>query len=665
MAENDPRQIDVNLSIGDKSELTAFIQEMKALRETMAKQQGEGGLPTGHQQVSSGPSAGASRAAYQPMASPQDLMASPQQAAQNWSSLGQPSRGPMWRALSGSGFSPDVTGSSSREDMELGQGGGASRPGAGGPGGGSSGIDPKASWWQNRIQGSLNDPIQMPRFGEFTAQDTLNMLANVTGRGSQMGALQGSGGPSIAANALGGASGLLNIAQGYSPYIARAQQALGVNFAPQALQSQGQSLGLRRTSGADVNLPFGLGGFQIPGSQFFGQAGGTMAQQNIRSLGAGIQPGISVMESQEFQDALNELGWTNQDVVGNLSDTYTKLKSDMGQTLPSASVTASMMDQSIRYGNTPFSDLEDTFRNMDQAAQAANMKLDEFAQGLDQAGNYLQGKGLSYNQGVQAATNISSLTDMPPEIVQQVMDAPLWQSTALGRYGVLPEAQGAIAQNPQAFMGTTMRTINQMMGAYKGAFQNVNVPVKLGGQVVGQDQISSRMQAMSMVAPQLGMTPDQMNDFMRRGKQMQQQSTVSSLTQLYGRDVERFGAGKIPSDSASAVTWTELKKSLEQKQSGFGPDFINRLQGMNPSDRVNAIQDKIKSFRHTQDPNRVSLDLTPRAAQLVRELKHPSRHDENQGNSPRNEGSGSAGKLFGMNLPDVSIPTPSISDIHW
>jgi hypothetical protein len=245
------------------------------------------------------------------------------------------------------------------------------------------------------------------------------------------------------------------------------------------------------------------------------------------------------------------------------------------------------------------------------------------------------------------------------------MDAPLWQSTALGRYGVLPEAQGAIAQNPQAFMGTTMRTINQMMGAYKGAFQNVNVPVKLGGQVVGQDQISSRMQAMSMVAPQLGMTPDQMNDFMRRGKQMQQQSTVSSLTQLYGRDVERFGAGKIPSDSASAVTWTELKKSLEQKQSGFGPDFINRLQGMNPSDRVNAIQDKIKSFRHTQDPNRVSLDLTPRAAQLVRELKHPSRHDENQGNSPRNEGSGSAGKLFGMNLPDVSIPTPSISDIHW
>ncbi len=428
----------------------------------------------------------------------------------------------------------------------------------------------------------------------------------------------------------------------YGGYKALQGAAYGVSpFLPNTAQSAGQSYGL---SGSPTSigpfqspLPFGLPGIadSPAASEYYGNM--------FDAATAMFEPGVTYGGEQNINTMLEETGWhgARQDVLENA---MTQLNKDVGgEGILDPGVTASMIDQATRLGQYPLEDFINTLKTVPETARAANMSVAEFQQQLDQVGNALQERGLTYGQGVQAANRFSGVTNQSPLVGQQLMDNQFIQANLMGKYGLLPEQQGLIFGGAQgAFTDTALDTISQMRELYKGTFPSQNV--KVAGQNI---KLSSKEQIDPLIAKAMDMTPEELRSLERNQKRERIQSDVGTLAEQYNRDVGslhdlldsgKIGKGRFDNQmenlragtgryaGPNAVSWNEVMEQMQKKHSGFTDEQIAEASNVKTASERSAyirniIQEQGRKSDTVGKEDGQTLDLTPAAKKLVKFLE--------------------------------------------
>jgi hypothetical protein len=325
-----------------------------------------------------------------------------------------------------------------------------------------------------------------------------------------------------------------------------------------------------------------------------------------------------------------------------------------------------MIDQATRLGQYPLNDFVNTLKTVPETARAANMGIAEFQQQLDQVGNALQERGLTYGQGVQAANRFSGITNQSPLVGQQLMDNQFVQANMMGKYGLLPEQQGLIFQNQGAFTDTALDTISQMRELYKGTFPSQNV--KVAGQNI---QLSSKDQIDPLIAKQMGMSVDELRSLEHNQQRERLQGNIGTLAEQYNRDVnnlhglldngtitkgrfdrqkENLRAGTGRYAGPNSVSWREVMEQMNKKHSGFTDEQIEEASHqMTASERSAYIRNVIQSEGRKSDTvgrDDKTLDLTPAAKKLVKFLEDTGAISHEQEKRAVRAGQGQASDAF-------------------
>lgn len=424
-----------------------------------------------------------------------------------------------------------------------------------------------------------------------------------------------------------GAYGAYQIGQGtvqrFAPYL------------PMQAQRVGQQAGLPggdSVLGVFQNpLPFGPG--QSPAaSQYYGDF--------FDSMTAMFEGGVTREGEWDLNQALLGAGWRGerQEVLENA---ITQLNKDVGgEGILDPVVTASMVDQATRLSQYPLEDFINTLKTVPTTARAANMGIAEFQQQLDQMGNYLQEKGLTYGAGVQAANRFSGLTNMTPLAGQQLMENQFIQANMMGRYGLLPEQQGLVFGQAQgAFANTALDTIDQMRELYRGTFPRQDI--KVAGQNI---QLGAKEQIDPLIAEQMGISIEELRDLEKNERRIRIQGNVGTLAEQYNRDVgslqgmldrgkitdeqyarqvDNLRKGKGAYAGPDAVSWREVMEQMRRKDSGFR-QHIEELDALPPGERAAAVRRIIQRQGRRREDDAATkdrLDLTPAAKKLVRFLE--------------------------------------------
>jgi hypothetical protein len=377
-------------------------------------------------------------------------------------------------------------------------------------------------------------------------QDTFQFLSNMAGGAGEAMYSEGGKGPlkrsaSVAGQAMGNLGGAFSIAQQYSPYIAKAQQSLGLrSFDPLSTQARGMSAGL--AGGPHVGI--GGIGFQSPiglQSSFpFVNVPEAVQQgygQTVKQFTTGLAPGISTKTAGSLQDYLTGEGFKRLEEQNPFVDAF-KLATDKTyangeERLPTTEISGELMTQMARYGNTTEENVAVALTEMADAAGKAKISIDDMGQATIEFVNWAKTKGATPSQAVDTAIGFTNATGLRPDVLSTVADQPNFQGMLGANTGIYqPELQGLALQD----MGMVLKTFQDVDRLYSGLeFPKQVLPGVEGFQTI----ISSKEQAEAFKANQMGFpSVEQYREAKEAMKAQGARGTIEQMRQSQ-RDIEK------------------------------------------------------------------------------------------------------------------------------
>jgi len=517
--------------------------------------------------------------------------------------------------------------------------GSAPRPGTSTGGSGTldgTGLAPRISQaLETRGRGVSQNAISIPRFGDWTVQDTLRMAAGAAGK---------VGGPQSTR-----AAGALDQLAEWSSYASRIGQHLNTMTglqSPMATYHAAKGAGLE---GGITVAPFGIGG-QIPDP--FSEAG----QYTLKAYGAGlegaIKPGITAKEGVLNQTAATRLGFRDEGDSDLFASELDRLSAATAseETSSIRDLVEDLMSQTFRYeGAEGVRQIIDTASEWGEVSKTARLNIADFAQSVANTAEELENFGLTVREGVRAATDFSRATGLAPELGMDLMNKVPVQAE-LARMGFMPHEQGLAFENQGLFLGAANTAIQQM---------RTSAP-NLGGQSFtygkGRNQVTLGVSAKdrqdAWIAEVYGFeSVKQFRKYERGLEEAQYRGMASDVVGEYkknalqnpGMDLSKTGRGTVGMDDVThymrkgGVTEDEVRKAIEQE--GFGDTALGDLSPKEQAQAMKrAINNETRQNRKSEE-NRVRLDLTPWAKALVREQGgKPINKKANQGQENHNEG---------------------------
>jgi len=155
-------------------------------------------------------------------------------------------------------------------------------------------------------------------------------------------------------------------------------------------------------------------------------------------------PNYSGEMSNEAMQLTNQWGWTGdqQDIALDMMEKYQKryrgaIKQEQVMQL---------MDPVLRFGTSSKTSVDIALTSLAEAARAANMNLEQFAQTtLAAAQGVSQATGMTQTQAVGAISAYSMVTGRSPEDAAQLMQDERWKRLAMARYGPYQATEGKYA----------------------------------------------------------------------------------------------------------------------------------------------------------------------------------------------------------------------------
>lgn len=355
-------------------------------------------------------------------------------------------------------------------------------------------------------------------------------------------------GDSISAgNFMGSTAGLLRIG---SEHAAQVQLVAGDlrNYAQRATnyaggyQQAGVAAGYDRAG--QVNIPGTNIGITNP-LDFFNKdsAAREGLNQRVNTMRLRMMGGINGEQAQQIVGGLAGMGWTGEQ---GESAAFNALAPLVQQGMNPALATQSF-DDVMRQGNSTISNFVQTMDHLGRSAQAANMSLDEYQQGLEEFAQKAKQLGAVGAQGYQLGRDLTDSLGVAPQVAATFFDNPLVQGQAMAQTGVLPNAMGLLGAH---------QTTNALYGAIdmamKGTAGFANRP-SIVDPTTGH-RISGKAYQVTEAASLMGMDRNLLQRLLRQRGVSQHAAAASELLHRYHGEQDRAATrGDLVGGRASVI----------------------------------------------------------------------------------------------------------------
>lgn len=379
------------------------------------------------------------------------------------------------------GMYPGITQRSNREDRTFedltGQpgppmSGGGSLPSGMGSGGGSyppqgpPTTSPMGDYgdmpgWMQTLQREGITPesrfgFTIPRLGEFTIQDKLNMAAQWIGRAAQRG---GTVDPTTGQRTFGTTATIAGRTAAGASYLADQSAAIvAIQREWQRVagfargQEQGaESLGFSRES-ALGDIEIGGVGLRLgfPGASAASREG---LREELTQRRVQAAPGVSGDEAARIRNIVAGMGYSGDNNERMQMDLFKHL---MQRGIAPETV-APLVDQGLRQGNTSIAALRDTMVDLADAARNANQTLEATTEAAGEYAESVQNIGANYEAALRNAATFTR-AGLDPRIAGQAMQSPMVQGVLTMQTGLPPQLQGIVgAPGVMQAMGTAIQ----------------------------------------------------------------------------------------------------------------------------------------------------------------------------------------------------------------
>lgn len=581
------------------------------------------------------------------------------------------------------------------EESQVPRAGGSALPeGMGYPAQGPPTTDPKAEYgdmpgWAQTLSREGITPesrlaLTIPRLGEFTIQDKLNMAAQWMGRAAMRNEEGGDAGrgTQIMGRTAAGAAYLRDQS---ASIVALQREWQRIRAFARGEEQGGESLGFSREAFTGDISAFGVG--YRPGLPWFSEASREALREELTQRRVQAAAGVSGEEAQAIRQTVAGMGYS--------SDMNERLQMDLFRPLQQRGIgaeqVAPLIDQGVRQGNMSIAALRDTMIDLADAARNANMTLEDTTAAALEYSESVQEIGANYEASLRNAATFTR-SGLDPRIASEAMQSPMMQGILTAQTGLPPQLQGIIgAPGIMQGMGRAIQT-----GLALGA-PFANTPDRTVRSASGQEiTVSTGKDAQIAMAQQMTGIPRQIierymdnPDFLEAGGtaqtmvgQMQDQvraMTHRERTETRGESRGRLGAydptrqgpgqtRRIESYSAkltdvqrralesgsttdSVIQYDELEKQMLAM--GGNKDWQDRVRKIrkdhgNIEDRLKVAQRIIGEATNVKPEPDYLVGLTPEARKILKIEKPKDRTGAvpraNAGGAPAN------GAMMGPNF---------------
>lgn len=506
---------------------------------------------------------------------------------------------------------PRTGGSALPEGMTTVPGGvssGASLPGGGGgrwdepprppapPGGGDwggnlpgGGPNQNQPGWAKTLEREGITPesrfgLTIPRLGEFTVQDKLNMYARYMGRTAMR--RDDAQDPGLATRVMGrSAAGAAYLRDQSAVLVAINREFQRVREFARQEELSGEALGFSRES-ALGDLELGGIGARI-NLGVTSEAQQEALHQEFTQRRVQAAPGVSGEEAQRIRNVVGGLGYS-RDLNANLQ--YNLFRPLQQRGIDPEAV-APLVDQGVRQGNMSIVALRDTMIDLQEAARNANMTLQDVMESTAEYAESVQEVGASYEGALRNAATFTRM-GLDPRIASQAMQSPMVQGNLAQMTGLPRELQGIIgAAGVAQGMGKTIQ-----QGLALGA-QYRNMPDRTVTSASGQKiTIATGEDAQIAMAQQVTGIPRQIierymknPDFLETGAIAQEmagkaQQQVEAIRNRPKQVTRRIGPPrtKVPVVGPNGIEYKELDS---KDGSRYVTETVNEKRDLTDADR--------------------------------------------------------------------------------
>lgn len=318
------------------------------------------------------------------------------------------------------------------------------------PGGGPGGPGWAQALGREGITPESRLGLTIPRLGEFTVQDKLNMYAQWMGRSAMR--RQDSGDTGTQTSVMGrSAAGAAYLRDQSAALVAVGREFSRLREFARGEELGGEQLGFSRESAlGDLEL-FGTGARLNLGVTSEAQREALHQEFTQRRVQAA--PGVSGEEAQRIRQVVAGMGYS-RDLNANLQYNLFRPLQQRGVDAESA---APLVDQGIRQGNMSVAALRDTIIDLADAARNANMTLKDTTEAALEYSEQVQDIGANYEASLRNAATFTRM-GLDPRLAGQAMQSPLVQGNLSIATGLPPQLQGVIAAPAVAHaMGTAIQ----------------------------------------------------------------------------------------------------------------------------------------------------------------------------------------------------------------
>lgn len=428
------------------------------------------------------------------------------------------------------------------EEYALGQGGrgGGGRGGAvrtefGFPSPGDPNYNPRA--WQNNVDfGKIDEPFQLPRFGELTIQDYLNMLSTrrtrqalgPAGEARNLRSQAEQQNRDLTDEEQGQINDLTEQSDRYGGKAA-AYKYLADNVAPQLYTAHRIARSVIRTAvsqginpneweqrGAALGYERGpnVGPLHIP----FGAAGGEGFRQQMDIYQLRLKGGINNEQAQAINAASAGAGFG-----GDLGHQVSyQLMAPMMQKYGANPQNFVPFLQALRTGTAGVGDLTSALGDLGQTTREANMHIDQTTEALAKVVEQTQEMGGTTLGGIRTGTAFQQTFGLPADLSGQVAQSGFTQAHLAAQTGIPGNLQGALPATARLQGGLqAMQRVYSMYAGQNGrggVFPSVDTPITdpTTGEVIAHQHTAGSEFAYAATGQQFGLNAEQTKKMLNR-----------------------------------------------------------------------------------------------------------------------------------------------------
>jgi hypothetical protein len=481
------------------------------------------------------------------------------------------------------------------------------------------GVNPDDPGWKQALAREGITPesrfgLTIPRLGEFTIQDKLDMGARFLGRRAarrqEAGALEDDPTRGQTAGRMAARMAYLRDQSAGLTAINREFQRLR-GFARGEEQSA-EDLGFSRESALGDASLFGAGMRLNLGFTSAAQREGI--QQEITQRRVQAAPGVSGEEAEAARRLFGGMGYSET--------TNQRLQMNLGRPLIQRGIQPEtfgpIIDQGVRQGNMSISTLRQTIIDLADAARTANQTLSATAEATAEYAEQMQGLGGNYEESLRNAATFTR-SGLDPRIMGQAMQAPLTQGILTAQTGLMPPLHGVIgAAGVQRGVAQSIDTAMAMGQGYR------NMPDRTITTASGETLTTAtgRDAQIGFAAQQTGLSPQVIQRYLRNPNILRRGADAQAMATAMEKQIEgqKRGGDQVtttddPSMMRGALPGAHIKTSkhgelspaqrraLEHGQVGDNVIQYNELEKqmlmMRPGDR--DWRKKVMHLRKTDD----------------------------------------------------------------